>query len=751
MHGNLRKTVIGSAVSAVLLAGLLSVPVLAAEDAEKYDVWVGGVRITSENKDNVFANDAVNDKKVKYDPDSNTLTFDGAEICGISRNGLVYSETEDLIITGKAEFTNDFSYANAISSATSITFYSADITIQNADTGILARKDISIYDSKIDMEDIGDTGISTQAYLTVSGAKTDINIESVKEGILGFNTKITDGAKVSVSANATGLSGKDLEIKDSSFTVKDSSTGISADTLLIDGKNSVVDIKAAVNGIDGNIVTISAGKTTIDATLEFKDKLSLGAYPRSGISANQTLTIAYPDTYVEVKGKEVGLSAPRYLKIENSKVKVFGKEIAIASNESVYILGKKAEIVADSKEASAIYCTFGTITISNELEIKLPENGYVDKDNGPQRIVESDGTTNASHVVITSHKLTYVPATEPTLDKDGNKEHYKCDDCDDIFADPAGETRLDKDSVIIPKLQPTPTPTTAPTATPTSSPSATPTSVAVPTAAAPTATTAPATPTPTTAPADSKAQIMDFVKRIYIYVLDREPEEEGAAYWSEELWAFRRTGAEVAQGFIFSDEFVNRNTSDQEFVTILYKTFFGRDPEEDGMNFWLTQLSTGIMDRVTVANGFIYSQEWADTCASYGIRSGGDLKPNGTIEPTELTYAFVERMYTTAMGRGYDEEGRQYWAGELANFNITGEQVGASFFLSEEMNGYNLSDAEFLGRLYQTFMNREADEGGAAYWLGIMASGTPRADIVYGFTRSPEFTEKCVEARILPY
>ena len=271
--------------------------------------------------------------------------------------------------------------------------------------------------------------------------------------------------------------------------------------------------------------------------------------------------------------------------------------------------------------------------------------------------------------------------------------------------------------------------------------------------ATPEPTTAPATPTATeSAPqAESKARIMDFVKRIYIYVLDREPEEEGAAYWSEELWNFNRTGAEVAQGFIFSPEFENRNTTDDEFVTILYKTFFGRDPETEGKAFWLEQLKNGTMDRTAVANGFIFSQEWADTCAEYGIRSGGEIKPTGVIAPTELTYAFVERMYTTAMGRTYDEEGRQYWASALANFEITGEQVGASFFLSQEMEDYKLSDKDFLNRLYATFMNREADEDGSTYWLGLMASGTPRADVVYGFTRSQEFTDKCVEARILPY
>jgi hypothetical protein len=108
-------------------------------------------------------------------------------------------------------------------------------------------------------------------------------------------------------------------------------------------------------------------------------------------------------------------------------------------------------------------------------------------------------------------------------------------------------------------------------------------------------------------------------------------------------------------------------------------------------------------------------------------------------------------MYTTAMGRSYDEEGRQYWASELANFNAAGESCGASFFLSDEMNGYDLSDKEFVGRLYATFMDREADSDGEAYWLGLMASGTKREDVVFGFTRSPEFMDKCVEARILPY
>ena len=273
------------------------------------------------------------------------------------------------------------------------------------------------------------------------------------------------------------------------------------------------------------------------------------------------------------------------------------------------------------------------------------------------------------------------------------------------------------------------------------------------------------TPTPTPVPAsassttkqdspaakEAKKNIGAFVDRIYRNVLNREPEAEGAAYWTDELYAFRRTGAEVAQGFIFSPEFDARKTSDIDFVTILYRTFFGREPESQGMSYWLNQLSTGAKNRAAVANGFIYSQEWADKCAEYGIRSGGDIKAKIKIEPTALTYAFVERMYTTAMCRPYDENGRKYWADLLANFDITGEKVGASFFLSEEMAGYKLTDAEFLTRVYATFMDRQPEADGFNYWLGVLAGGKSRSDVVYGFTRSPEFASKCVEARILPY
>ena len=264
-----------------------------------------------------------------------------------------------------------------------------------------------------------------------------------------------------------------------------------------------------------------------------------------------------------------------------------------------------------------------------------------------------------------------------------------------------------------------------------------------------------ATPTPTTAPSDPKEkaaqQVNDFVGRIYKYILGREPEAEGQEFWASELLGFNRSGAEVANGFLFSEEFLNRNTTDEEFVTILYNTFFGREPDEGGLAYWLDQLKTGTMDRATVASGFVYSKEWANTCAEYGIASGCDTQPDIEIEPTQLTFDFVSRIYERALGREAEKEGLDYWSRELANYRITGEQVGAMFFMSEELTNQNLNNGEFINRLYATFLDREADADGRAYWVSVLEQGTDRLSVVMGFTRSPEFTDKCVDARIKPY
>ena len=112
--------------------------------------------------------------------------------------------------------------------------------------------------------------------------------------------------------------------------------------------------------------------------------------------------------------------------------------------------------------------------------------------------------------------------------------------------------------------------------------------------------------------------VQDFVARFYQQCLNREPDPAGLAGWSNALLERRLTGADVARGFIFSPEFIEKKTSNEEFLTILYKAFFNRNPDPGGFNGWLKQLKKGA-DRSTILDGFLYSQEFIGLCQRYGI------------------------------------------------------------------------------------------------------------------------------------
>ena len=53
---------------------------LGQETATKYDLWVGGTRVTSQNAGNILASNYTNNGKISFDAESNTLTLNGADL-----------------------------------------------------------------------------------------------------------------------------------------------------------------------------------------------------------------------------------------------------------------------------------------------------------------------------------------------------------------------------------------------------------------------------------------------------------------------------------------------------------------------------------------------------------------------------------------------------------------------------------------------------------------------------------------------
>ncbi|MCL5070043.1 MAG: DUF4214 domain-containing protein [Actinobacteria bacterium] len=118
--------------------------------------------------------------------------------------------------------------------------------------------------------------------------------------------------------------------------------------------------------------------------------------------------------------------------------------------------------------------------------------------------------------------------------------------------------------------------------------------------------------------ADSTSQVQAFVTRFYVNCLGRTPDNAGLDSWTNQLLNKTKTGSDVARGIVLSDEFKDHNYDNGTFVTIMYKAFFDRNPDDSGYNTWVGRLNSGT-SRENVLNGFLQSQEFVSLCGSYGI------------------------------------------------------------------------------------------------------------------------------------
>lgn len=113
-------------------------------------------------------------------------------------------------------------------------------------------------------------------------------------------------------------------------------------------------------------------------------------------------------------------------------------------------------------------------------------------------------------------------------------------------------------------------------------------------------------------------RIKEFVSRFYVEVLDRQGESDGLTQWSNSLQSTERAGSDVANGFIFSQEFINKAVSNDEYLNILYSAFFNRAADQGGYSMWIEKLNGG-SERKEVLDGFLNSQEFSNLCSDYGI------------------------------------------------------------------------------------------------------------------------------------
>ncbi|WP_418475408.1 DUF4214 domain-containing protein [Frisingicoccus sp.] len=238
-----------------------------------------------------------------------------------------------------------------------------------------------------------------------------------------------------------------------------------------------------------------------------------------------------------------------------------------------------------------------------------------------------------------------------------------------------------------------------------------------------------------------KQQVEGFVTRLYKNVLGREADSAGLEAWEQVLIHHQNTGSDVACGFIFSKEFAEKQTSNEEFVEIMYHTFLDRASDSEGKADWLESLDQGL-SREYIIHGFVESKEFSDLCKQYGILRGSVNLSRIADQYPEIT-KFLVRNYRLCLGREADKKGLNEWCEAIRSGQNTAKEAAAGFVFSREFEKKELSDEDFIKTMYNVFMDREADEIGMQEWQQVLSDGKSREHVFNGFADSKEFKKIC--------
>lgn len=231
-----------------------------------------------------------------------------------------------------------------------------------------------------------------------------------------------------------------------------------------------------------------------------------------------------------------------------------------------------------------------------------------------------------------------------------------------------------------------------------------------------------------------------FIRQVYSVVLEREPDEEGLRYWMNQL-RIGETAADIVGEFFNSQEMKNKNLNDKEFLTYAYRAILGREADDAGLQYWLSELQQGATRRWLLSE-FVVSTEFTQLCGNYGIVRGNITGLEHADKSAGAT-KFVTFIYRNVLKRDPDLEGLNYWTGEMIENGMTASRLVEQFAKSPEFASANLSNEEYVERLYETVLGRKSDEGGKQYWVSLMNNGYSRHDILREFTRSAEFAAIC--------
>ncbi|MBQ6225662.1 MAG: hypothetical protein IJJ73_05090 [Bacteroidaceae bacterium] len=378
--------------------------------ADNYDLYVGGVQVTDDNKSNITSS-AITGGKVTYNPTNKYLVISDGTV--ITRAGDCINSSIDgllIVFSGSATITSTSSGASDaglyLSKPTTITYYSGAkapvVTINNTGSGCAIRTSarLSIMGNRITASAANNDAIYGRSSGTLNVSYTEIKATggSGKAGITGFSGGINLLASVpayglTISDGAVMQNGSAVQtatiycaatiggvnVSTSSITLNTSNTGASSASGTAQYNNSTNTLTLTNVNVDGKqLITRVPG-----LTVKFVGDASI---TNSGIAYD-----AYRDVTMEsdniVKLTSTSNSSALYIN-GNSSVTLKMKELQAMGGNHGVIGGTSCKLILEKYSSDCVYKFAGANgnvnvknLVMNDMDISTP-NSYWNSSDG---------------------------------------------------------------------------------------------------------------------------------------------------------------------------------------------------------------------------------------------------------------------------------------------------------------------------------------------------------------------------------
>ena len=542
----MKKKLFAILLSIVMVAGLLPATALAAEPTV-YDIWVDGVQVTSENKDNLFSG------TVSYDPITHTLSLNNATLDNDTMSDYGIKTTIPSTLKIRLTGTNSITLTDPDGGVGIYLNYSNSVEITGDGTlvinvigknydGISTGADVKISDkANVTINAEGGLGIAGRM-VEIDGAT--VNSTGLYAGIDAHWLKIINGADVTLKATQDGRNGAyiwkdqeenggDIELAASKVKATSYYPGLyAAGNLTVNGGE--VNCTSTADGAiwaKGNILIKGGAKVTTDgkSPMGGNGTFTVEEAEIDAKNTNENNTPAISDKCVPVIADGYHLNYAKAVDSEGTEIDLLSSGTQdFAKYKNVHFITK------------VVYPVSFVVTPDGLTNVVVKVNGQevtgsvsLEAGTYPVEVTADNCKAYSDNITITSDTathtqtiaMTYLPADYTKVDeaiakanalnKDAYTNFTAVEEAINAVVRDKNITEQDEVDAMAQAIEnaitalvekPTEAPTATPTATPTAAPSASPTAVptatptATPTAAPSASPTAAPTATPTVKP-----------------------------------------------------------------------------------------------------------------------------------------------------------------------------------------------------------------------------------------------------------